>query len=142
MQNIFYHNSSGRLAFTGPLKSREVHRAITLHPVKQYSHMYRLFNYLQVLNKTPDLFIYLSHFKSLFYFFQSLSVRERIYEGLRIRREMSGSIHQLEKRLSPTWRHEDIFQLETLGWYYFLSLFLTSDSSLSHNNCVLDRIGT
>jgi hypothetical protein len=48
MQNIFYHNSSGRLAFTGPLKSREVHRAITLHPVKQYSHMYRLFNYLQV----------------------------------------------------------------------------------------------
>ena len=36
------------MAFTGPLKSREVHRAITLHPVKENAHMYRIHNYLQV----------------------------------------------------------------------------------------------
>lgn len=48
MQSIFYHNSSGQMAFTGPLKSREFHRAITLHPVKQHAHMYRIHNYLQV----------------------------------------------------------------------------------------------
>ena len=48
MQNIFHHSSSGRAAFTGPLKSREVHRAITLHPIKEHAHMYRLNNFLQV----------------------------------------------------------------------------------------------
>lgn len=48
MQNIFHHSSSGRTAFTGPLKSREVHRAITLHPIKEHAHMYRLNNFLQV----------------------------------------------------------------------------------------------
>lgn len=48
MQNIFHHSSSGRTAFTGPLKSREVHRAITLHPIKEHAYMYRLNNFLQV----------------------------------------------------------------------------------------------
>jgi hypothetical protein len=38
---------------------------------------------------------------------------------MRIRREMSGSIHQLEKRLSSNgWSNEDIYQLKTLGWYF------------------------
>lgn len=46
MQNILYHNSSGNDAFTGNLKHREVHRAITLHPIKQYRHLYRVHNYL------------------------------------------------------------------------------------------------
>jgi len=49
MQTILYHNSSGRDAFTGNLKQKEVHRAITLHPVKQHSHMYRIHNYMKVL---------------------------------------------------------------------------------------------
>lgn len=48
MQTILYHNSSGREAFTGNLKQKEVHRAITLHPVKQHSHMYRIHNYIKV----------------------------------------------------------------------------------------------
>ena len=48
MESIFHHNFSNRMAFTGPLKSREVHRAITLHPVKENAHMYRIHNYLQV----------------------------------------------------------------------------------------------
>ncbi|XP_025196445.1 chondroitin sulfate synthase 1-like [Melanaphis sacchari] len=49
MQTILYHNSSGRDAFTGKLKQKEVHRAITLHPVKQHSHMYRIHNYMKGL---------------------------------------------------------------------------------------------
>jgi hypothetical protein len=48
MQTILYHNSSGRDAFTGNLKHKEVHRAITLHPVKQHQHMYRVHNYMKV----------------------------------------------------------------------------------------------
>lgn len=48
MQSILYHNSSGDLAFTGKLKSKEVHRAISMHPVKSPPHMYRLHNYMRV----------------------------------------------------------------------------------------------
>ncbi|KAK0087704.1 hypothetical protein PV325_000275 [Microctonus aethiopoides] len=54
MQSILYHNSSGEQAFTGNLKRREVHRAITLHPVKSPPHMYRLHNYMRGL-KIQDL---------------------------------------------------------------------------------------
>ena len=53
MQSILYHNSSGDLAFTGRLKSKEVHRAISMHPVKSPPHMYRLHNYMRV--STPGL---------------------------------------------------------------------------------------
>ncbi|KAL6263192.1 hypothetical protein P5V15_005992 [Pogonomyrmex californicus] len=49
MQSILYHNSSGAQAFTGNLKKKEVHRAITLHPVKSPPHMYRLHNYMRGL---------------------------------------------------------------------------------------------
>nr|XP_045588345.1 chondroitin sulfate synthase 1-like [Procambarus clarkii] len=50
MQSILYHNSSGTEAFTGALKQREVHRAITLHPIKNHTHLYRLHSYIQGLN--------------------------------------------------------------------------------------------
>ncbi|XP_066583184.1 chondroitin sulfate synthase 1 [Prorops nasuta] len=50
MQSILYHNSSGDQAFTGNLKKKEVHRAITLHPVKSPPHMYRLHNYMRGLH--------------------------------------------------------------------------------------------
>lgn len=46
MQSIFHHNSSGRYAFTGSLKSKEIHSAITLHPVKKAPHMYRIHAYM------------------------------------------------------------------------------------------------
>ncbi|XP_076624346.1 chondroitin sulfate synthase [Colletes latitarsis] len=49
MQSILYHNSSGAQAFTGNLKKKEVHHAITLHPVKNPPHMYRLHNYMRGL---------------------------------------------------------------------------------------------
>lgn len=48
MQNILYHNKSGSDAYAGPLKQQEVHRAITLHPVKNHTHLYRLHSYIQV----------------------------------------------------------------------------------------------
>ncbi|XP_068242080.1 chondroitin sulfate synthase 1 [Palaemon carinicauda] len=49
MQSILYHNSSGSEAFTGSLKQREVHRAITLHPIKNHTHLFRLHSYIQSL---------------------------------------------------------------------------------------------
>ncbi|XP_034943351.1 chondroitin sulfate synthase 1 [Chelonus insularis] len=54
MQSILYHNSSGDQSFTGNLKRREVHQAITLHPIKNPPHMYRLHNYMRGL-KIQDL---------------------------------------------------------------------------------------
>lgn len=48
MQTILYHNSSGRDAFTGNLKQKEVHRAITMHPVKQPEYLYKIHNYVRV----------------------------------------------------------------------------------------------
>lgn len=49
MQTILHHNSSGRNAFTGNLKSKEIHNAITLHPVKRAPLMYRLHSYMKGL---------------------------------------------------------------------------------------------
>ncbi|CAH1113573.1 unnamed protein product [Psylliodes chrysocephalus] len=49
MQVILYHNQSGDAAFTGDLKQKEVHRAITLHPVKHPQSMYRLHKYVKGL---------------------------------------------------------------------------------------------
>ncbi|KAG4068935.1 hypothetical protein HA402_005083 [Bradysia odoriphaga] len=49
MQSILHHNSSGKFAFTGNLKSKEIHNAITLHPVKRAPLMYRLHSYMQGL---------------------------------------------------------------------------------------------
>ena len=49
MQTIFYHNSSGADAFTRDLHSKEVHRAITLHPVKTSQHLYRIQNYFNAM---------------------------------------------------------------------------------------------
>ena len=43
-------------------------------------------------------------------------MRDRVYEGLKIRREMAFSIEQLRKRLGPSWdRLDDFFHLQTLG---------------------------
>ncbi|CAH0399323.1 unnamed protein product [Chilo suppressalis] len=49
MQTILHHNSSGATAYTGRLKRREVHRAITLHPVKEHRQLYRLHSYFKNL---------------------------------------------------------------------------------------------
>ncbi|XP_071450437.1 chondroitin sulfate synthase 1 [Hetaerina americana] len=49
MQTILYHNYSGHEAFTGNLKQKEVHRAITLHPIKNHKNLYRIHNYMRTL---------------------------------------------------------------------------------------------
>ncbi|XP_055384822.1 chondroitin sulfate synthase 1 [Condylostylus longicornis] len=49
MQYIMRHNSSGKTAFTGSLKKKDVNSAISLHPVKQAPLMYRLHSYIQGL---------------------------------------------------------------------------------------------
>lgn len=56
MQVILYHNHSGQTAFTGDLKQKEVHRAITLHPIKQPKHMHRLHNYFKVCIKSHQFY--------------------------------------------------------------------------------------
>lgn len=49
MQSILHHNASGNMAFTGNLKNKEVHSAITMHPVKKPQVMYRLHVYTEGL---------------------------------------------------------------------------------------------
>ncbi|CAB3245006.1 unnamed protein product [Arctia plantaginis] len=49
MQTILHHNGSGVNAYTKTLKNREVHRAITLHPVKDHRQMYRIHSYFKNL---------------------------------------------------------------------------------------------
>ncbi|XP_033120769.1 chondroitin sulfate synthase 1-like [Anneissia japonica] len=47
MQSLFYNNySQSDLAYTGNLRTADVHKAITLHPVKRTPYMYRLHTYL------------------------------------------------------------------------------------------------
>ncbi|XP_041980482.1 chondroitin sulfate synthase 1 [Aricia agestis] len=72
MQTILHHNSSGSAAYTGRLKRREVHRAITLHPVKDHRQMYRLHTY----------------FKNL----RILDIREK---SLDLHRDIASSLHEL-----------------------------------------------
>lgn len=45
MQNIFHHNSSGNQAYSGELLSREVLRAVSLHPIKRSKYQYRVHNF-------------------------------------------------------------------------------------------------
>lgn len=73
MQTILHHNGSGNLAYTGRLKKREVHRAITLHPVKDHRQMYRIHSY----------------FKN----FRVQEIRER---SLDLHRDISTALQQLE----------------------------------------------
>uniref|UniRef100_A0A1B6EH51 Hexosyltransferase n=1 Tax=Clastoptera arizonana TaxID=38151 RepID=A0A1B6EH51_9HEMI len=49
MVEIFYHNYSSSGAYMGDLRSKEVHQAITLHPIKKYRYLYRLHNYIEGL---------------------------------------------------------------------------------------------
>uniref|UniRef100_A0A1A9W8P6 Hexosyltransferase n=1 Tax=Glossina brevipalpis TaxID=37001 RepID=A0A1A9W8P6_9MUSC len=49
MQYILRHNSSGPTAYTGKLKRKEIHNAISLHPIKQAPLMYRLHSFVQGL---------------------------------------------------------------------------------------------
>uniref|UniRef100_A0A6B0VFC7 Hexosyltransferase n=1 Tax=Ixodes ricinus TaxID=34613 RepID=A0A6B0VFC7_IXORI len=45
MQTIFYHNFFGEVALKGRVRRREVHRSLTLHPVKDPREMYKIHAY-------------------------------------------------------------------------------------------------
>lgn len=47
--------------------------------------------------------------------FQGLSIREKTYEGLKIRREMARSIEKLRELLGPSEEQSDVHNLKTLG---------------------------
>ncbi|KAL3277817.1 hypothetical protein HHI36_013159 [Cryptolaemus montrouzieri] len=81
MQVIFYHNQSGYSAFTGDLKQKEIHQAITLHPVKHPEHLYRLHKY-----------------------FKSLKIQSNQHDSLNLERDLSLSLTMLgyEKHLFNT----------------------------------------
>ncbi|KOB78645.1 Chondroitin sulfate synthase 1 [Operophtera brumata] len=72
MQTILHHNSSGEAAYTGRLKKREVHRAITLHPVKDHRQMYRIHSY-----------------------FKNLRIQELRESSLDLHRDIAMSLHEL-----------------------------------------------
>ncbi|XP_047532573.1 chondroitin sulfate synthase 1 [Vanessa atalanta] len=72
MQTILHHNGSGAAAYTGRLKKREVHRAITLHPVKDHRQMYRLHTY-----------------------FKNLHIQDLREQSLDLHRDISSSVRQL-----------------------------------------------
>ncbi|CAH2048998.1 unnamed protein product, partial [Iphiclides podalirius] len=72
MQTILHHNGSGSAAYTGTLKRREVHRAITLHPVKDHRQMYRLHTY-----------------------FKNLRIQELRERSLDLHRDIASSVHEL-----------------------------------------------
>lgn len=51
MQQILYQNyKEDKGSFKSTLKSKEVEKAVTLHPVKDPDYQYRIFNYLQSVN--------------------------------------------------------------------------------------------
>lgn len=45
MQTIFYHNFFGEVALKGRVRRREVHRSLTLHPIKDPREMYKVHAY-------------------------------------------------------------------------------------------------
>ncbi|XP_063830166.1 chondroitin sulfate synthase 1 [Ostrinia nubilalis] len=73
MQMILHHNSSGSAAYTGRLKKREVHRAITLHPVKDHRQMYRVHSY-----------------------FKNLRIQELRERSLDLHRDIASAMHELQ----------------------------------------------
>ncbi|KAL4717208.1 hypothetical protein ACJJTC_017095 [Scirpophaga incertulas] len=73
MQTILHHNSSGAAAYTGQLKKREVHRAITLHPVKDPKQLYRLHAY-----------------------FKNLQVQETRETSIELHQDIAEAMHELQ----------------------------------------------
>ncbi|CAG9565853.1 unnamed protein product [Danaus chrysippus] len=83
MQTILHHNSSGAAAYTGRLKKREVHRAITLHPVKDHRQMYRLHTY-----------------------FKNLHIQSLREQSLDLHRDIASSVHELGVKMDQVADYE------------------------------------
>lgn len=104
MQVILYHNQSGEAAFSGNLKQREVHRAITLHPVKQPQYMHRLHNYVKGLQIQE-------------YRHNSLSLHRDIVSSLKYIKEHQERNFDFERAMFPD---VDVKRPETVNNEYHL----------------------
>lgn len=82
MQVIFYHNQSGNSAFTGDLKLKEIHQAITLHPVKHSENLYRLHKYFKGLKIQKNRHDSLNLQRDLLYSMTALGYNDRPTEGI------------------------------------------------------------
>ncbi|RNA03237.1 Chondroitin sulfate synthase 3 [Brachionus plicatilis] len=96
MQHIFHHNSSGNNAYTNELLSKEVLRAISLHPVKKYEYQYRLHNFLNY-RKIVDLRQ------------RYLELKREVFK---LRNDMANSSASTLKTTTTT-RQEDNFEVES-----------------------------
>ncbi|KAF7281659.1 hypothetical protein GWI33_004458 [Rhynchophorus ferrugineus] len=77
MQVIFYHNNSGEAAYSGDLKQKEVHKAITLHPLKKPEYLYKLHVYMQ-----------------------GLKIQNALQESILLHRDIAASMKELGYRIS------------------------------------------
>jgi chondroitin sulfate synthase len=108
MQTIFHHNSSGSRAFTGNLKNKEVHSAITLHPIKKAPLMYRMYTYMLV-GTGKDIMVNDKNQNVIFSFLfvsQGLETQELRQESLYLHRDITQMVELLEiaksgKELTP-----------------------------------------
>ena len=85
MQALFYHNQSKEQAFHGNLDTKSVRNAITLHPIKQPSYMYRLHSH-----------------------FFSLKVQDLQYQSVRLQRSLNNMDHLIAVNGTLKGRKEKI----------------------------------
>lgn len=113
MQSILHHNSSGHRAFSGNLKNKEVHSAITLHPIKRAPLMYRI------------------HAYNL-----GLKAQELRQEALHLHRDIAQMIHllQIPKTYKMLAKGVPLFPENDVDSLYFLD-----DHSILGNNPDLNR---
>jgi chondroitin sulfate synthase len=106
MQTIFHHNSSGNRAFTGNLKNKEVHSAITLHPIKKAPLMYRMHTYMLVGLAKIMIYDKKQLICSFSFVSQGLETQELRQESLYLHRDITQMVELLEivksgKELTP-----------------------------------------
>jgi chondroitin sulfate synthase len=80
MQHIFHHNSSGNDAYTRDLLSREVLRAISLHPIKQHQYQYHMKNFLNQRKLIDLRQSLLRIYRDIFSLHHQLSTNEDTYD--------------------------------------------------------------
>lgn len=104
MQSIFYHSFSGEGVFTRRLKVKDIHRAITLHPIKQPLYLYRLHSY-----------------------FLGLQSQELRYKILRLNRELQDMIKYINEETS-TIKNAISDDISVLGSRPILNKFYPNNS--------------
>ncbi|XP_044756530.1 chondroitin sulfate synthase 1 isoform X2 [Coccinella septempunctata] len=136
MQVIFYHNQSGNSAFTGDLKQKEIHQAITLHPVKHSEHLYRLHNYLKGLKIQKNQHDVLNLQRDLLYSMAALGFEDHsdgeIPSMLSPHAEQKNSFwNRTDIEIPASIRRHPPESLENLSEWEFLSNSLYSTSDLN-----------